>query len=252
MAVDVTQHGTTRVVRINRPERRNALDTETMEALGVAFETAEHDDGVRVVLLTGEGNQAFCAGMDLRETPEERERPRRGPGLAVVQTRVYPKPLVVAVNGAAVGGGFELVMTADLVVAADHATFAVPEVKRGLVGAGCSTRLAARVPPAIAAQLTLTGDPVSAARAWELGLVNEVVPAAELLDRSLALADRVAANAPLALRVTKELLAREQRQHDAAEWAEIRRLAGPVFASADAAEGRAAFAEKRTPVWQGR
>src|SRR5947209_4822941 len=171
MPVDVTQQGTTLVVRINRPERRNALDTATMEALGLAFEAAERDDGVRVVVLTG---------------------------------------------------------------------------------AGCSTRLAARVPPAIAAQLALTGDPVSAVRAWELGLVNEVVPAAALLDRALALAERIAANAPLAARVTKEILAREQGQHDAAEWAAIRRLAAPVFASAEAAEGRAAFAERRAPVWQGR
>lgn len=252
MSVDLSTHGHTLVVTINRPERRNALDAETMDRIGNAFADAEQDDSVRVVVLTGAGDQAFCAGMDLRATPGETKWTRSGPGLGVFQTRLYPKPFIVAVNGAAVGGGFEIAMTADIVIAAEHATFGIPEAKRGLVGAGCSTRLAARVPPAIAFELGLTGDPITAARAYQLGLVNEVVPGPQVPERALAMAARIAANAPLALRVTKELMAREQRLHDAAEWAEIRSLATPVFASEDAVEGRAAFAEKRPPVWTGR
>jgi enoyl-CoA hydratase len=175
-----------------------------------------------------------------------------GPGLEVFTTRCFPKPVIAAVNGAAVGGGFELVLASDLAVAAEQATFGVPEVKRGLVGAGCSTRLASRVPPAVALEMGLTGDPITAARAQALGLVNEVVPTGQALARALEVADRIARNAPLALRVTKELIFAEMGAHDADEWAAIRARARPVFASEDAREGAVAFAEKREPVWTGR
>ncbi len=240
------------VVTINRPERRNAFDAEAIAGIGRAFTDAEHDDGVRVVVITGAGDKAFCAGMDLRAFGQgNRPRPE-GPGLEVFQTRCYPKPVIAAVNGAAIGGGFELAMASDMVIAAEHATFGMPEVKRGLVGAGCSTRLAARVPPAIAFEMGLTGDAIDAARAYELGLVNQVVPAADLMAHVAALADRIAANAPLALAVTKQLIFEEAGMHDASEWKAIRAKVVPVFASADAKEGAAAFAEKRSPVWQGR
>jgi len=250
MTVRAERHDEVLVVTIDRPERRNALDGLTMEGLGLAFEEAEQDDAVRAVVLTGAGDKVFCAGADLRAEPLDREM--RGPGMAAFQTRLYPKPFLVALNGAAVGGGFEIMLCADLVVAADHATFSVPEVKRGLVGAGCSTRLAARLPPVVAAELVLTGDPISAERALQLGLVNALAPYEQVVERTLELAGRVIANAPLALTVTKQLLAREQRLHDAAEWADIRAQAAPVFASEDAKEGRAAFAEKRPPRWTGR
>lgn len=250
--VGVTRHGTALVVTINRPERANALDGATIAGLGAAFTAAEHDDTVRVVVLTGAGNQVFCAGMDLKARGDERVPPPGSQGLEVFMTRCYPLPVVAAVNGAAVGGGFELVLGSDLVVAAEHATFGMPEVKRGLVGAGCSTRMAARVPPAIAFELALVGDSITAERACALGLVNEVVPRDELLGRALALADRIAANAPLALRVTKQLVWDEARMHDAAEWAAIRAKAAPIFASDDAREGAAAFAERRAPIWTGK
>jgi enoyl-CoA hydratase len=159
--------------------------------------------------------------------------------------------VIAAVNGSAMGGGFELVMASDMAVAADHVSFGVPEVKRGIVGAGCSTRTAARVPPSVAYEMTLTGDPISAHRALELGLVNEVVPKDEVLERAMALAARVAANAPIALRITKQLVWEEARNHTAEEWAEIRAKAAPAFASNDAREGAAAFAERRPPVWTG-
>jgi enoyl-CoA hydratase len=246
------------VVTIDRPERRNALDAETVGLIGTAFTEAEGDDSVRVVVLTGAGERVFCAGMDLKEFAARHEpaRPpeparRQGPGLEVFMTRCYPKPVIAAVNGLAVGGGFELVMACDLAIAAEHATFSVPEVRRGLVGAGCSTRLAARVPPSVAYEMTLTGAPISASRAQTLGLVNEVVATGAALDRALEVAASIARNAPLALQVTKELIWTETGSHDAADWAAIRSRAAPVFASDDAKEGARAFAEKRDPIWIG-
>ena len=134
MPVNVSVHGTTTVVEIDRPERRNALDGPTLGGIGAAFAAAEADDAIRAVVLTGAGADAFCAGADLRATGADRSPPAGSPSIDVFTTRCYPKPVIAAVNGAAVGGGFELVLAADLVVAAEHATFSVPEVKRGLVG----------------------------------------------------------------------------------------------------------------------
>ena len=238
MSVDVASHGPVRLVTINRPERANALDGATMGGIGTAFADAEADDTVQVVVLTGAGDRVFCAGMDLKAQGDERTPPPGTPGLEVLMNRCYPKPVIAAVNGAAMGGGFELVMASDLAVVADHVTFGVPEVKRGVVGAGCSTRTATRVPPAIAFEMTLTGDAITAHRALELGLVNEVVPAAEVLDRAMALAERIAANAPIALRITKQLVWEAGGNHNAEEWAAIRAKAAPAFASDDAREGR--------------
>jgi enoyl-CoA hydratase len=249
MAVEVQHRGAVVIVTINRPERRNALNSEAIAGIGAAFVAAEQDATARVIILTGAGDHAFCAGMDLFE---RRTAPPNGPGLEVFTNRCFPKPVISAVNGAAVGGGFELALASDLVIAAEHATFGMPEVKRGLVGAGCSTRLSSRVPPAIAFELGFTGDPISASRAFELGLVNVVAHQDELLPTALALADRIAANAPLALTMTKELMFQEMGMHNDAEWKEIRARVAPVFASEDAKEGAAAFAEKRVPRWVGR
>jgi enoyl-CoA hydratase/carnithine racemase len=251
MTVHVDQRGHTIVVTIDRPERANALDGATMGGLGSAFAAAEADDSVRVVVLTGAGDRVFCAGMDLKAQGDERVPPPGSPGLEVFMNRLYPKPVIAAVNGTAMGGGFELVMVADMAVAADHVSFGVPEVKRGLVGAGCSTRTAARVPPAIAYEMTLTGDPITAQRALELGLVHAVVPKEQVLDAALALAERVAANAPIAVRITKQIVWEEAGNHEDAEWAAIRAKAAPAFASNDAREGAAAFAERRAPQWTG-
>ncbi|HEY2332984.1 MAG TPA: enoyl-CoA hydratase-related protein [Acidimicrobiales bacterium] len=249
MSVELTRSGTTAIVTINRPERRNALDGATIAGIGAAFLAAEADDEVRAVIITGAGDQAFCAGADLKAPRGEAPT---GPGLEVFTNRCYPKPVIAAVNGAAVGGGFELVLASDLVVVADHVSFSVPEVFRGLVGAGCTTRLASRLPPAVVAELTFLGERLSVERALALGLVNAVVPGPELLDRALAMGARLAEAAPIALRITKELLFREQGMHDDDEWKAIRAEAAPAFASEDAKEGAAAFAAKRTPVWTGR
>jgi enoyl-CoA hydratase len=248
MPVSTERVGHTLIVTIDRPERRNALDGPTISAIGAAFVAAEQDDDVRAVILTGAGDRAFCSGMDLKAPRAERAA---GPGLEVFTNRCFPKPVIAAVNGAAVGGGFELVLASDLVIVADHVVFSVPEVFRGLVGAGCTTRLAGRLPPAVVAELTLLGLPLDPERAKAMGLINEVVPGAELRDRALALADRLAQAAPMALAVTKELLFREAGMHDDDEWRAIRAAAAPVFSSDDAKEGAAAFAERRPPVWSG-
>jgi enoyl-CoA hydratase len=249
MSVLVERRDAVTVVTINRPEARNALDAETMAGIGEAFVAAEEDTEVRAIVLTGAGDRAFCAGMDLRAfaaggavIDESR------PGLEVFTGRVYPKPIIAAVNGTAVAGGFELVLACDLAVVADHAKFGLPEVKRGLVAAGGGTNLPRRIPLALALELALTGETFDAARALELGLVNRVVPGDRVLDEALALAGLIARNGPLALRVTKELML---AQAQGAGRDEIGAATAGVFASADAKEGATAFAEKREPRWTG-
>jgi len=252
VGVNVERIAAACVVTLDRPERRNALDTESINLIGEALAAAEADGAVRAVILTGAGDQAFCAGMDLKEFAGGERPARRGPGLEVFTTRCYPKPVIAAVNGSAVGGGFELMLASDMAVAAETATFSVPEVKRGLVGAGCSTRLAARVPAPVAFEMAVLGEPISASRALALGLVNEVVGAGRTLERALQLAEIIAASAPLAVGVTKQLIWDEIGAHTPEEWTTIRARAVPVFASEDAKEGARAFSEKRRPVWTGR
>ena len=242
--------GNVMLITMNRPEQRNALNAELMMGLGEAFTEAERDDAVRCVVFTGAGDRAFCAGMDLKAfAAGGLNLDTKRPGLHTFNRRVFPKPVVAAVNGTAVAGGFELMMACDMAVAADHAMFGLAEVKRGLVAAGGGTRLPRRIPLAIALEMALTGDTVSAARAYELGLVNKVVPAAKLREEALALAARVAANGPLALKATKQLMMEEI---GATDWAHINASVAHVFASEDAKEGATAFAERRTPVWKGR
>jgi len=256
VAVQVLDRGAIRTITIDRPERRNALDPATSAALGAALLQAAADDAVRVLILTGAGDRAFCAGMDLRAFSEARDggspTPPSGPGPEVLTERPYPKPVIAAVNGAAVGGGFGLVLGCDVVVAAEHATFATPEVQRGLVGTGVTSRAALRLPPAIALELALTGEPIDAARAAALGIVNHVVPSGTELAAALALAERIAANAPMAVRVAKEIVYEARHLHDAFDLAALRAKAAPVIASDDAKEGARAFAERRPPQFKGR
>jgi len=242
------------VARMNRPEARNALNPALMRALGALVNEAEADDNVRAIVLTGTGDRSFCAGMDLRAFA--------GEGIQLDdddETQAFMRllagevavPIVGAANASAVAGGFELLLACDLVVASSEASFGLPEVKRGLFAGGNGTTLAARIPMAIALEVALTGDNFSATRAHELGLVNAVVPPAEVVDAALALAKRIAANGPLAITATKELV----RLHVAdpagaavrkAHWQRV------VFESEDAKEGAQAFVEKRPPVWRGR
>jgi len=254
------REGAVEILTLNRPERRNALSSELIQALAETFAELAADDAVRAIVLTGAGDRAFCAGMDLKDFAErsaDEPEPEPGPDDDAVPARHqlipwdYPKPIVAALNGATVAGGFELMMSCDLVVAGDHVVFGLAEVKRGLMPGGGGTLLATRIPLALALEITLTGDTFDAPRALEMGLVNRVVPADRVLEEALALANRIAENGPLAVTVVKQLVRRGATEGGSAAWpppAEIRR----VFASEDAREGALAFVEKRTPRWVGR
>lgn len=253
MAVHVEDLDHIRLLTIDRVDRSNAIDPETHQVLGAAFEQAAGDDRVRVVVLTGAGERTFCAGMDLRAFREAGPRPNSTTtGLEVFTENPYPKPIIVAVNGAAVGGGFGIALAGDLIVAAEHARFGIPEVQRGLVGVGVTSRVSLRLPPAVVLELALTGEPITAARAYSLGLVNRVVPLSELRTAALSLAERIAANAPLAVAAAKDIVASSTHLHDNIDLAELRRRAQHVIDSEDAREGAAAFLERRTPRFEGR
>jgi enoyl-CoA hydratase/carnithine racemase len=266
MILEREQHGLVQVLTLNRPEAANSLNPELLRELGRAFHESETDDATQVLVLTGAGERIFCAGMDLRAFSEGQGGPS-GDGGATTDQRpagaaagsptsfdfkhLPSKPVIAAVNGAAVGGGFELALACDLVVAADTARFGLPEVKRGLIAGGGGTLLGTRLPLSLALEVALTGDLIDAQRAATWGLVNRVVPAAELLDSALALADVIAANGPLAIRMTKELVRRAVLDDPKRGWATPEELTS-VFASEDAREGAMAFLEKRPASWKGR
>ena len=235
------------VLTLNRPEAGNALNGALSEALSNALNDAASNDDVRVIVVTGAGEKIFCAGMDLKAFAAGEDIAKIGMGFAAL--RQCKKPLIAAVNGHALAGGFEVVMMCDLVVSVDSARFGVPEVKRGLFAAGGGVRLPARIPLAVALEMGLTGDPIDAARAKELGLINQVVPAAELRDAALALAARVSANGPLAVQATKQLMLDEIGNGNGALLGELQKK---VFGSEDAMEGARAVAQKRAPEWKGR
>jgi enoyl-CoA hydratase len=243
------------VLTLNRPEARNALNPELIGALSDSLRAATDDDSVRAVVITGAGDKAFCAGMDLRAFSEMTES---GNGdvvsldaLTWFQRGGFPKPVVAAATGHALAGGLELLLAADLVVAAEHANLGLPEVKRGLFPAGGGTTLSARIPLAIALEMGLTGDPIDVARAHAVGLVNRVVPAREVVDVAVDLASKVAANGPLGVQVTKRLLREAALVDPQRGWADPAETE-LVFKSDDALEGAMAFVEKREPRWTGR
>ncbi|MFF2511374.1 enoyl-CoA hydratase-related protein [Streptomyces sp. NPDC058086] len=227
------------VATLNRPEARNALSPELIDDLSDVLREADADPGVRAIVLTGAGT-VFCAGMDLKAFAKGGGR---FDGLVWFFRDGIGTPVIAALNGSALGGGFEMVLACDLVVAAKDARLGIAEVKRGLFAAGGGTTLADRVPLAVALEMGLTGDPVTAAQAERAGLVNRAVPADRVREEALALAGRIAANGPLGVAMTKKLI-RERR------WAEPDEVVS-VFRSKDAAEGAHAFAERRTPVWTG-
>jgi enoyl-CoA hydratase/carnithine racemase len=254
-AIERQRRGHVEVLTINRPEARNAINTAVTEAMTAALDDLEQDDSCWVVVLTGAGDKAFSAGMDLKAFAAGEAAGIMGGrgGFGGIAERRFPKPLIAAVNGSALAGGCEIMLSCDLVVAVDHATFGIPEVKRGLIaGAGGLFRLQARLPLSVALELALTGEPIDAARALELGLVNRVVPADRLMDEALALAEVIADNAPLAVRWSKKIMTGAVGSSDEEGWALTRQGVGEVFSSADAMEGPVAFAEKRKPNWQGR
>lgn len=246
------RRGHVELLTLNRPEARNAVNRATAVALSTALDECEADDDVWVVVLTAAGDKAFSAGMDLKAFATG-EFPVTEKGFGGITQRDFPKPLIAAVNGSALAGGFEIMISCDMVVAAEHATFGIPEAKRGLIaGGGGLIRLGKRVPLAIAYEMALTGDPISATRALELGLVNQVVPGEHVLDAALSLAARIEANAPLAVRTSKHVMKSSLEMTEAQAWVLNNERFGAIGASADAMEGAIAFAEKRAPNWQGK
>lgn len=239
---------------LNRPLARNAINGDIATALEAALQATEQDDDVRTVVLTGSGREAFCSGADLKEVAAGRGRQLRTErgGFAGFVYATRTKPWIAAINGPALAGGTEIALACDLIVAADTATFGLPEVQRGLIaGAGGLYRLPRALPRHLALELVATGDPLQASRAHQFGLINHLVPALELQDTALSLAQRIARNAPLAVR---ESLAIARQAHDLDE-TPLRHLSAEglarVAASEDLREGLQAFIEKRAPQWRG-
>jgi len=245
------RRGRALVITINRPHARNAINRAVSFGLAKAVQELDDDPALSVAVLTGAGG-SFCAGMDLKAflAGEDMLVPGRGLGFT---ERPPGKPIISAVEGFALAGGTELALATDLIVASREARFGLPEVKRGLVaGGGGLIRLPQRIPYQKAMELALTGDSLTAEEGLAFGLVNRVTEPGSALAGALALAEQIAANGPLAVAATKQIVASacDWRAEDA--FAHQGVILGPVFASEDAREGAAAFAEKREPVWQGR
>ena len=249
------RRGAVLVARLNLPDARNALTPSLIRSIGAAIVDAEADPDIRAVVLTGTGDRAFCAGMDLRAfaAGEQTGLGDDDAGRAFLRLTegTVAIPLVGAANGAALAGGFELLLGCDLIVASSEAKFGLPEVKRGLFPAGGGTFLGTRVGLGIALEMALTGDPISAERAADLGLVNAVVPPDEVLGHAASVAERIAVNGPLAVAAAKELV-RLGVSDPARARQRLHELRDVVFNSEDAKEGAMAFVEKRTPAWRGR
>ncbi len=239
------------VITINRPEARNAVNGEVARGIAAAVEEFDDSAEARVLILTGAGG-TFSAGMDLKgflagDAPVAADR-----GFGGIVQRPPVKPIIAAVEGYALAGGFELALACDLVVASETAKFGLPEVRRGLVaGAGGLLRLPKRIPYHLAMEIALTGEHYPAARLRQVGLVNELAPAGQALEVARALAGRIAEGGPLALAATKRIITESGDWDSASAFSRQGQILGPVFASADAREGALAFAEKRKPQWRG-
>ena len=249
MPVDVEVRGPVAIITLARTEKRNAVNSEMTSAIDTALNDFEDDDSLRVAVLTG-GPHVFCAGTDIAEgsgTPTERG------GLYGVIGRKSPKPIIAAVEGFAFGGGLEIALACDLIVAASTAQFGLPEVRRGLVAtSGGLFRAPRALPLNIAREMLLTGDPISADRAERLGLVNRVTEPGAALDGALALAERIVLNAPTSIRETLGALEAIVAHSDDRGWQATNTAREVIYASEDRKEGVSAFFERRTPIWPGR
>ncbi|GIU83503.1 MAG: putative enoyl-CoA hydratase/isomerase [Acidimicrobiales bacterium] len=254
MTVQFEKRGNTALVTIDRPDARNAVNGEVASGIENAIDQIEADDEIWTGILTGAG-PVFCAGADLKAINSGQAASlmtERG-GFAGIVTRERTKPIIAAVDGPALAGGCEIVLACDLVVASREATFGIPEVKRCLVAAaGGLFRLPRQLPLKVALEMGLTGDPISAERAWQLGLVNVLCEPGKAVDEAFALAERINANAPVAVRETRRLMLSLPSQDDAKAIEESGRAMAKVMSSEDFAEGITAFIEKRPPRWKGR
>ena len=239
------------VVTMNRPEAKNAMNKAQAEGISAAMDRLEAEDDLRCAVLTGAGG-TFCSGMDLKGFLRGERPSIEGRGFGGLTEWTPKKPVIAAIDGFALAGGMELALSCDLIVASAGSKFGIPEAKRGLAAAaGGLIKLPRQIPPRIAMELALTGDFIDATRAYELGFVNRVVEG-PALPAALELAARVAENGPLALIASKAVIRQSHEWTEAEMWQKQGAIVMPVFASQDAREGAAAFAEKRKPNWQGK
>lgn len=254
MPVDYEQRGPFAVITINRPEARNAVNGVVAQGIEDAIDRLEADDATWVGIITGVP-PVFCAGADLKEINSGNAgalATKKG-GFAGIVQRERTKPIIAAVDGPALAGGTEIVLSCDLVVASTAATFGIPEVKRSLVaGAGGLFRLGRKIPLNIAMELTLTGDPIDAARAHHFGLVNRLVESGQALDEAVSMAEQICANAPVAVRESRKIVLEATNAPDDVGWKMSMEGMGVAMSSEDFSEGLTAFIEKRPPVWKGR
>lgn len=239
-------------ITLNRPKAKNAINKAVAVAVAAAIDQLEADAALRVAIITGAGG-TFCSGMDLKafvtgELPVVEDR-----GFAGFCEHLTKKPVIAAVEGYALAGGFEIAISCDLIISAEDAKFGIPEAKRGLAaGAGGLIKLPKQIPSRIAKELALTGDFISATRAYELGLINQVVPPGTALEAARALAAKIAANGPMAVSLSKAVIDRAQDWTNDNMYARQQEIIAPIFTSEDAIEGSMAFAEKRAPNWKGK
>jgi enoyl-CoA hydratase len=239
-------------ITLNRPEARNAVNAAVAQGVAAALDRLDGDGDLRVGILTGAGS-SFCAGMDLKAFVAGERPYAEGRGFAGIAQRPPEKPIIAAIGGYAVAGGFEVALACDLIVAARDAKVGIPEVKRGLVAAaGALIRLPKRIPYHLAMELALTGDPIGAERAHAIGIVNRLSEPGGALAAARALAAAIVVNGPLAITGSKQILAAAVDWSEQEAWERQEAVVRPIFDSEDAREGSVAFAEKRPPIWRGR
>ncbi|WP_313888699.1 crotonase/enoyl-CoA hydratase family protein [Mycolicibacterium sp. CBMA 226] len=251
------RRGNVLLITINRPDARNAVNQAVSIGVGDALQAAQDDPEIRAVVITGSGDKSFCAGADLKALsrgenlfhPDHTEW-----GFAGYVSHFIDKPTIAAVNGTALGGGTELALASDLVVAEEGAKFGLPEVKRGLIaGAGGVFRIVDQLPRKVALEMLFTGEPMTSADALRWGLINQVVPDGTVVDAALALAERITSNAPLAVQASKRVAYGADEgiiTGDKDGWRRTNREFVTLLQSEDAKEGPLAFAQKRQPVWK--